>query len=342
MNAVTGVPSISTCRSEDGGKTWSPRQKVAAIDGPYAKNPASLAQNLANPDDITYNNPVAIADADGSVHFVFCYEYMRAFYMRSKDDGRTFSKPVEITSAFRKFHSDYAWKVLATGPGHGIQLTNGRLLVPVWLSTATGGHAHRPSVASVIYSDDHGQTWERGDIAVPHNDEFVMPSETVAVQLADGRVMLNARSESSAHRRLVTYSRDGATGWTKPAFHHQLLEPICMGSIARVSVQPPSARNRIIFANPDNLGRQDGQEKPGKNRDRRNLSVKMSYDEGATWPVSKVLESGWSGYSDVAATSQTLYCFYERGGLNADHFRTAALTVARFNLAWLTDGADRG
>jgi sialidase-1 len=109
-----------------------------------------------DPNDVTYNNPVLIADKDGTVHMLFCLEYERCFYQRSEDDGLTWSKPTEITSAFAAFKKDYDWKVLATGPNHSIQLKNGRLVVPVWLSTGTGGNAHRPSVTATIYSDDQG------------------------------------------------------------------------------------------------------------------------------------------------------------------------------------------
>ena len=105
----------------------------------------------------------------------------------------------------------YDWKVLATGPNHSIQLKNGRLVVPVWLSTGTGGNAHRPSVTATIYSDNQGKTWKAGDIAVPCTEEWINPNETVAIELNDGRVMLNVRSESKAHRRLVTISPDGVT-----------------------------------------------------------------------------------------------------------------------------------
>ncbi len=73
---------------------------------------------------------------------------MRCFYIRSDDDGLTFTKPVEITATFDQFRPEYDWKVLATGPAHGIQLKSGRLLVPVWLSPGTGGHAHRPCVTA--------------------------------------------------------------------------------------------------------------------------------------------------------------------------------------------------
>lgn len=335
-----GTIDLLLRRSTDGGKTWGARTNFAAVSGPKEKNPVALAQKLATPGEVTYNNPVAIPDANGAVHFLFCLEYARCFYLRTDDDGLTFSKPVEITAAFDKFRPEYDWKVLATGPGHGIQLKTGRFVVPVWLSLGTGGHAHRPSVTSVIYSDDLGRTWSRGEIAGPNEGEWNIPNETCAVQLADGRVLLNMRSESKANRRLLTTSRDGATGWGRPQFHDQLLEPICMASMVRLSEAP--ARNRLLFSNPHNLTRTDGKEAPGKSRDRKNVSVKLSYDEAATWPVSKTIEPDFSGYSDLAVASDgTILLFYERGSTDGkDIYRTGLLTVARFNLEWLTDGKD--
>ena len=324
-------------RSMDGGKTWSDARKIADVPGPKSRNPALMNYRGAKPDDVTYNNPVAIADRNGSVHFLFCLEYMRCFYMRSDDDGIIWSRPVEITGAFDRFRPEWDWKVLATGPGHGIQLKNGRLVVPVWLSTgAAGGNAHRPSVTATLFSDDSGKTWQRGDIAVPNTGDWVNPNETVLVQLTDGRVLLNVRSESTNHHRLVTTSMDGATGWSRPRFDAALVEPICMASIVRLTETPSGKRNRIIFANPHHLARADGKEAPGRGRDRKNLSLKLTYDECATWPVSKVLEPGVSAYSDLAvARDGTILCLYERGaGSNA------CLTLARFNLAWLTDGKD--
>ena len=329
-------------RSTDGGKSWGSAQKIADVTGPKSRNPAIADYKLARPDDVTYNHPVAIPDRDGTVHFLFCLEYMRCFYIRSADEGSTWSKPIQITAAFDRFRPEYDWKVLATGPAHGIQLKNGRLLVPVWLSTGSGGgNAHRPSVTATIFSDDQGKTWQRGDIAVPNTEEWIHPNETAAVQLADGRVMLNVRSESKANRRLITTSKDGATDWSQPRFDQALLEPICMASLTRLSETPASDKDRIVFANPDNLSRADGKEVPGKPRDRKNLAIKLTYDEGRTWPVSKVLEPGFSGYSDLAVLQEgTILCLYERGTDRKNGARTANLTLARFNLEWLTDGKD--
>jgi len=99
---------------------------------------------------------------------------------------------------------------------------------------------------------------------------------------------------------------------------------------------------RIAFANPHNLDRDDGKSTVGKSRDRKNLSIKLSYDEGQTWPVNKTLEPSWSGYSDLAVLPNgTILCFYERGSSDGkSSTRTTHLTVARFNLDWLTDGKD--
>lgn len=318
-------------RSTDDGKTWSAPKSIANVEGPKQKNPFALKMKNVDPNDVTYNNPVLIADKDGAVHMLFCLEYERVFYQRSDDDGVSWSQPSEITAAFEPFKKHYDWKVLATGPNHSIQLKTGRLVVPVWLSTGTGGNAHRPSVTATIYSDDQGKTWKAGDIAVPCTEEWINPNETVAIELNDGSVMLNVRSESKAHRRLVTTSKDGATGWSRPKFDAALLEPICMGGIVRYN---QGGQSLILFSNPHNLDKEKGKAEPGQSRDRKNVSVKISRDEGQTWPVNKLIENGPSMYSDIAVTpSGAILCFYGRG--TKPGFAGVGLTLARFNLEWL-------
>jgi len=296
-------------RSVDGGKTFEPMRV------------------LADSGKDTVNNPVAIPGAKkGEIHFLYCVNYARAYYMRSADGGKTFSSPVEITAAFERLRPEYAWDVIATGPGHGIRMRNGRLLVAVWLST--GGRKHRPSRVSTLYSDDNGASWKTGEL-VP--DTLPNPSETYAVERKDGSVLLNIRNEAKEHRRAISVSKDGASGWSVPRFHEQLLEPVCMGSLIR------HPKGGLVFSNPDNLEATYVDASKTIGRDRKNLTVQWSGDEGETWTAKRVLEPGLSGYSDLAALPDgTILALYERGGLDKNIFRTSRLTLARFPLAWLT------
>ena len=322
-------------RSADGGKTWSAPTKIADVPGPKEKNPVALAQKLANKDDVTYNNPVMIADRSGAVHLLFCLEYMRCFSARSDDDGKTWTQPTEITAtAFDPLKKQYDWKVLATGPGHGIQLKSGRLLVACWLSTGTGGHAHRPSVVTTIFSDDAGKTWKPGEVAIPNTAEWINPNESTLAELPDGTVVLNARSESKANRRLVTTSADGASKWTKPVFDDALLEPVCMGSLLAV----PGTKPVLLFSNPDNLEKTGAKTPPapGANRDRKNVTVHLSNDGGKTWSAKRAVESGASAYSDLASLKDgAVLLFYERAGEKGTNY--GRLTVARFPLEWVKE-----
>ena len=115
-------------RSTDGGVSWGMQSTVihlglhAAMGIRFARNETAVAQKLGAADQMPINNQLPIADRNGAVHLLHCVNYARAFYQRSDDDGVTFSAPVEITKVFEEFRPEYAWKVIATGPNHGIQL----------------------------------------------------------------------------------------------------------------------------------------------------------------------------------------------------------------------------
>ncbi len=317
-------------RSTDGGASFSPIRVIGRVSGTIERNPVAIERKQGKPTDVTYNNPVAIADRDGTVHFLFCVEYMRVFYMRSEDDGQTFSTPVEITQALDSLRPAYAWRVVATGPGHGIQLKNGRLLVPIWLALGTRGNGHGPSSAATLYSDDHGKTWRHGEIAIPDTPEIPSANETAAVQLTDGRVMLNARVASSRNRRVVVTSKDGTKQWTPPQYQEDLPDPICAAGFLSLKAKHGS-KGVLLFSNPDNLVRADGKNETSK--DRKNVTIRISYDQGATWPVKRSLEPGRSAYSDLAALpDREILCFYESAG--------KFLTLARFPIEWVTGAND--
>jgi sialidase-1 len=295
-------------RSTDEGKTWS---EIIPIDS-NKQGPAG--------------NPVPIVDANGTIHLLYQKDYNEAFYTWSADDGRSWAPAVNITAVYEQFKTDYSWKVLAPGPGHGIQLKNGRLLAATWLANSrrlTPHRSHSPSCLATIYSDDLGKTWQRGAIVADSTAAIANPNESTPVQLADGRVMLSIRSGSAVKRRAFSISNDGIAGWSPVRFEEELFDPACMASI----VSLPEWKNALLFANPDSRNI-DGQP-------RRNLTVKLSSDNGETWPLQKVLDSGPSGYSDMAVgRNNTVYCLYETNTKDFKGFNYS-LVLKKFNAAWL-------
>ena len=328
-SADRGEIEIHLRRSTDGGRTFSPQQQIAHLGPRLSRNPHmpddKKKKDMGGPDEQTVNNPMLIAARDGTVHFVYCVEYMRAFHARSNDDGLTWTQPVEITATFDRFRSEIEWQAIATGPGHGIELRSGRLIVPVWLATYEKTAPQRKG-CSVIFSDDGGATWQRGAMAM------TIGGESSVAELSDGRVVLSSRNTDQRNRRAVVYSRDGATGWTKPEFIEELLEPGCMAGLVSHPGQPGKNQPLLLYSNPHTTKRE--------HRERKNVTIHVSHDDGRTWPVKKLLQAGPSAYSDLAVLPDgTVLCLYENGNpgdtrRNGD-WAYARLTLARFNLEWL-------
>ena len=323
-------------RSEDGGHSFGPPQSIARWDGEI-KRAAWLEEQHAHAakKGRTYHNAVLIADRDGTIHFLFGIEYSHVFYRRSNDDGRTWSQTRDITAAFEPLRQQYPWRVVATGPGLGVQLSggarDGRLVVPIWLARGSHGAGgdHRPSVVSSVFSDDGGQTWQTGDIIAHETEPARNPNETVVAQLPDGRVYFNIRSEAKQHRRLIATSPDGATAWTTPHFDDELFEPICHAGLVR-------AGDELLFSNP-NPALDAPQRYPEIGHlQRENLIVRMSHNGGETWPVSRVLDAGSAGYSALGVLPDgSFLCLWERGQKEGD-WPGHTVTLARFDWAWLT------
>jgi sialidase-1 len=328
--ADRGEIEIHLRRSTDGGRTFSPAKQVAHMGPRLARNPhmsdEKKGKDMGGPDEQTVNNPVAIATREGVVHLLYCVEYMRCFYLRSEDDGIHWTKPIEITSTFENFRNELDWQVIATGPGHAMEMENGRLCVPFWMATYDSEASLRKAVG-VIFSDDAGKTWQRGEIAIPG------AGEPNIVPLADGRALITARNSNSRDRRLVSYSPDGAGGWSKPAFAEDLPEPGCMAGIIAHPGNSTLSGPLVLFSNPHTTAREHSA--------RRDVTIKLSRDGGMTWPVKKTLQPGPSAYSDLAVLPDgTVLCFYESGTdkpvvIRKRDWAYANLTLARFNLEWI-------
>jgi len=292
-------------RSEDHGVTFSPK--------------AVMAQGTQQ--HPTVNNPVMMQDHNGRIHFLYCEDYTvnggRVLRRFSDDDGITWSAPVDITAyAMPEFHNAFA-----LGPGHGITLRDGTLLVPIWMVPKRYEEPltrHSPSVISTLYSRDCGETWVIGEI-LDITPEVICPNETVAAVTSDGCVHLNIRHQA-AHRAKA-YSADGFSGWIHYSPDRKLWDPQCFGSVVAYDdgVNPYS----LIFANCNNK------------TERKTVTVRISTDDGHTYPYARLIDADRGGYVEAAADSKNglIYVLYEdRYGIT-DH-----LVVC--NYAWIKEGGN--
>ena len=298
-------------RSTDQGRTW--------------QAPQTLRDDAAN----TCGNPCAVLDRDTSTIWLLLTwnrgddresqiiaqhskDTRRVFVMSSSDDGTTWSQPREITADVKPTN----WTWYATGPGAGIQMEHGphvgRLVVPCdHIEAGTKRY-----FSHVIYSDDHGKSWKLGG-STPQDQV----NECEVVELAGGRLLLNMRNYNRAEKtRQQAVSADGGLAWTDQRHVPELTEPICQASIRRHSWPAAGRQGVVLFSN------------PASNIKRERFTIRASYDEGQTWPVSRLLDPRPSAYSCLAVLRDgSVGVLYEAGQKNA--YET--IVFARFNLDWL-------
>jgi sialidase-1 len=298
--ADSGDIDIVLRRSLDGGKTWTGMQVVADMGSDCIGNPCPVVDagtgTIWLP--LTWN-----LAAGGESKIVQGLAPRHVYLCRSTDDGVTWSVPVEITGQVKR--PDWRW--YATGPGHGIQLRSGRLLIPCDFSTGAPDPARRDFGSHVIFSDDHGATWQIGGSIEGQ------VNECAAAQFDDGRVYLNMRRYGPANRRAVAWSSDEGETWSAPALDDALIEPVCQASVLKL------AGERVLFCNPASLKRE-------------NLTVRLSKDGCRTWPVSRPLWSGPCAYSDLVTLGiDRAGCLFERGETSPYE----RITWADFGMDWL-------
>ncbi len=302
-------------RSVDGGRTWSPPQVVWDDGANTCGNPCPVVDRTTGVIwlPMTWNHG---EDDEKEIKQNTGRDTRRVFVTHSDDNGRTWAKPREITADVKRTE----WRWYATGSGVGIQLTQGswkgRMLIPCDHSLALpddpdGYNSH------VIYSDDHGRTWQLGGVIRP------AVNECQAVELIDGTLLINMRNyDRSKTTRAIATSTDGGITWSDVRHDPALIEPICQASLLRYTMQPQNDRNRLLFSNPAHA-------EPGQRRD---MTIRMSEDEGKTWPMSRVIWPGPAAYSCLAILPNgDIACLFEAG----EKHPYERIALARFSRDWL-------
>ncbi len=300
-------------RSTDGGRTWG-RLQVLADPG----RGAAVADSCGVVDRQTgtiwvFSDYCPVGVGSGNAVRGISGATVMYKAVRSDDDGLTWSAPIDFTAMMKK----PSWRAGSFGPGKGIQMRNGRLVMPRYYNdsdTDTDDHA----ICFVSYSDDHGRTWQFGGEA----NTAGKTNECQVAEMADGSLLLNMRG-TVGNRRKVARSRDGGATWSAVSEDAALIEPRCQGSLESYTDSVGSDRDRLLFSNPASLKRE-------------NLTVRLSTDAGRTWAAAKVIQPGPAAYSCLSILPDlTVGCLYERGEKKAYE----RITFAHFNLEWLTGGA---
>lgn len=180
--------------------------------------------------------------------------------VRSRDDGRTWSKPENLTRRLKP----EAWWLFAPSPQQGFTHSDGTLVMPAQGRDEKGG-----KFSTLMISRDHGETWTIGTPA--HRGG----SECQAIPLSDGSILLNCRNDLEKFRA-VYVTKDFGQSWTPhPTNRNTLIEPTCNASLRRIEyVESGEQRHVLLFANPHSQ------------KARTHQTLQVSFDEGRTWPES--------------------------------------------------------
>ncbi|MFO0875871.1 MAG: sialidase family protein [Gemmataceae bacterium] len=312
-------------RSVDGGKRWSPCAIIAESGDLALNNPCAVVERDTGTILLVYQSyPAGISERSGKIRPG--YEgalVVRTWLITSDDEGKTWSKPRDIT---RETKREQGVTTVASGPGLGIQLRHGkhagRLLFPM-----NEGPFGQWNIYA-IYSDDRGKSWKMGEVApgglvaTGKGKKTSQVNEAQFVELQDGAIRFNVRRWAGKAVRKTCVSRDGGLTWSSVADVPEQVDPGCMASIYRYTDPLDARKSRLLYSGPQSTRRENG-------------TVFLSYDEGATWPVKRVLCPGSFAYSCIASLPDgTIGCLYEAEG-------TSKIVFARFTLDWLTADKDQ-
>ncbi|MFE9907083.1 sialidase family protein [Streptomyces clavifer] len=303
---LPGNLGIVVRRSTDGGTTWQTQQVVRKETAPKGfGDPSLLTDTMTGRIFVFYASSVNqgfFGSATGNDETD--PDVLQADYSYSDDDGVTW-KHRRITQQIK----NPAWAGMFAASGEGIQVRRGTYkgrLIQQYAIRANGA-----DYAVSAYSDDHGETWRTGNPVGPGGDE------NKAVELNDGRIMLNNRS---APYRTIAHSTDGGVNYTPFTQDTALPDPANNASVIRYAPDAPASdptSSWLLFSNTESTS------------SRSNLTVKMSCDNGRTWPIRKVVDPGSAAYSTLTRLPNgRLGLLYER-----DDYKN--ITYSSFDLQWL-------
>ncbi|MFM9369618.1 exo-alpha-sialidase [Streptomyces sp. Da 82-17] len=304
----TGNIDVVVKRSTDGGCTWGPLRVVAAGDGDTRGNPAPVVDpRTGRIVLVTSYNSGQVTEAQIMRGEATAEQSRRVFVQTSRDDGRTFSRPRDITESVKPDH----WRWYATGPGHAVALTRGphagRLVVPSNHSSAPPagsadtGQEPKYYGAHAIYSDDGGRSWQLGFVEDAY-EGVDNANESLAAELPDGRLYFSARDQHgpSAGNRLDSYSSDGGESLDRPYQVQPTLNdvPIVQASV----LQLRGADDGLLFSG------------PSVPTARQAMAVWRSDDAGRTFRKVLTVSELRAAYSDlVQVDGRTMGLLYETG-----------------------------
>lgn len=285
-------------RSADGGRTWGPLRGVADNNWHLAGNPAPVVLDTGRILLVYIRNHATATEAAILRGEVGDADGRRIWVRYSDDDGVTWSSSKEITAQVKR----PGWRWYATTPGHAIQLSTGRVVVPAnHTIPPTGddiGTEARYNSGHCLLSDDRGATWRIGYVD-ENTDGYVNVNETTAAELPDGRVYFNTRNDSpSPGNRADAHSADGGETLVKP-FRPQagLSAPVCEGSV--LQLRDPDV---LLFSGPADPAA------------RALMTIRASTDGGLTWRSAHTVSGLPAAYSDLARIDDaTVGLLYETG-----------------------------
>ena len=276
-------------RSTDNGTTWSPLQLIWSDSTNTCGNPAPIVDKTTG-DIILLSTWNLGTDHEKAITNQTARDTRRVFVLYSGDDGNTWSVPKEITNHVKPAN----WTWYATGPGSGIQIERGKYKGRLVVACDHSIAGEKGSYSHSIYSDDDGKTWVLGGITEKGVNEC-----TVA-EISKGHLLLNMRNSGPARCRQIATSKDGGTSWSSIHPDTTLIEPVCEGSL--ISYNYRGKKRGLVFSN------------PASKTSRSNMTVRISHNNGKTWPLQKVLYAGPSAYSNVTILPNgEIGCLYEAG-----------------------------